>query len=203
VLAALLPGAGCVSFLATAMYLATGNNTPAKYDGLKERRVAVVVRPYASLGMESATADRRLAEQISSRLREHVDDVDVIPQQDVQAWIDENSWDDYAQIGRALGAHAVVGVDLNHFHLYKGQTLYQGTAVYHIRVVDVAQGGAVVYEAEPPQSIYPPNTGIPTSEMRAGEFQREYIGVLAEEIGSHFYPHDRHAGFAADSSAIR
>jgi hypothetical protein len=62
--------------------------------------------------------------------------------------------------------------------------------------------GTVVFEKLPPQSVYPPNTGIPTQELQEPEFRRKYVGVLADEIARNFYEHDSRANFAADAAAI-
>src|SRR5262245_60419832 len=43
-----LPLSGCAKVLATAMYVVTGNNSPAEYDGLKGKKVAVVCRQLTS-----------------------------------------------------------------------------------------------------------------------------------------------------------
>jgi hypothetical protein len=44
-----LPLAGCAKVLATAVYVIKGTNVEAEYDGLQEKRVAVVCRQLASL----------------------------------------------------------------------------------------------------------------------------------------------------------
>jgi hypothetical protein len=193
---------GCASALATAMYVIRGTNVEAEFDGLKDKRVAVVCRPPTSLAYTNANTAPELAKQVGLRLSKNVAKIEVIDQQEVAEWTDENTWDDYVEIGRALEADMVVGIDLEDFTLYQGQTLYQGKASVRIKVYDLADDGRVVYEKIPPQSIYPPNTGIPTQEKIEAEFGRQYIGVLAEEIARHFYDHDSRVDFAIDSTAI-
>ncbi len=67
-------------------------------------------------------------------------------------WADENNWDEYVEIGKALNADMVVGLDLEEFSLYQGQTLYQGKANIKIPVYDVAQGKEPVFERQPAAS---------------------------------------------------
>jgi hypothetical protein len=197
-----VPNSGCVSALATGMWLLNGNNVKAEFKDLKGKRVAVVCRPPASLGFSHANTAPDLAKQIGILLKKNVSKIEVVSQQDVANWNDENTWDDFAEIGQALKADVVVGVDLEDFTLYQGQTLYQGKANVRIRVYDLKNSGSVVFDKIPPRSVYPPNTGIPTSEKQESEFRRQYIAILAEEIAQHFYDYDPNTGFARDSTSL-
>ena len=100
-----VPNSGCVSALATGMWLLNGNNVKAEFKDLKGKRVAVVCRPPASLGFSHANTAPDLAKQIGLLLKEHVSKIDVVSQQDVANWNDENTWDDFAEIGQALKAN--------------------------------------------------------------------------------------------------
>jgi len=197
-LLSVLPATGC-SAVAAAMYVVNGNDVPAAFDELKEKRVIVVCRPNALLQYSTATVAKDLARGISKRLRGEVRAIEVVPQEEVDAWLDENDWQEFSEVGKALDADMVVGVELNQFGLYQGQTLYQGRAVYSIRVFDLAEGGnELVYEQDPPEAVYPPNVAIPTSSKREPEFRREFVAELSEQIGRHFYAHDSRADFAKE-----
>lgn len=194
-----LPAAGCAKVLATAVYLVKGTNVPAEYDGLEGKRVAVVCRQLASLQYRNSTVPRDLAARVGALLQQNVRKIDVIDQQEVAEWTDENSWEEFTEIGKALEADMVVAIELESFKLHQGQTLYQGQANVQIRVYDVADG-KVVFEKIPRPSVYPPNSAIPASEKQEAQFRREYVGVLADEIARHFYEHDSRATFAIDST---
>jgi hypothetical protein len=198
--ASLLATTGCVNFLATALYVIKGNNIPAEFPGLKNKKVLVICRAPADLSFSSASATRDLAREVGRRLAASVRGIEVIPARDVESWTDENSWENPAEVGKALGAQMVVDIDLQHFSLYKGQTLYQGTADYTIQVLDMEQGGEAVFTKSPPRSTWPPNSAVLTSEKREPEFRQEYVAVLADEIGRHFYAHDAYANFAVDAT---
>lgn len=195
------PMFGCAKVLATAMYLAKGTNAPPEYEGLKGKKVAVVCRQLTSLQYRDSTVPRDLAARVGSLLTQNGKKIEVIDQQQVSEWTDENSWDDFTQIGKALEADVVIGIELEDFKLHQGQTLYQGRANVQIKVYDVKEG-KLVFEKTPKPSVYPPNTGIPASEKQESQFRREYLGILAEEIGRHFYEHDTRASFAIDSTAM-
>jgi hypothetical protein len=111
--------------------------------------------------------------------------------------MDNNSWEEYAEVGRALGADLVLGIDLEGFRIYEGQTLYQGKANLAVKVYDCHTGELVV-DKQLPRSVYPPNSQIPTDELQEADFRRKFVAELAGQIGRHFYPHDPHAYFAAE-----
>ena len=46
--------------------------------------------------------------------------------------------EDYLEIGKALKAEKVVGIDIESFSVLDGQTLFRGRATVSIRVYDVA-----------------------------------------------------------------
>lgn len=199
----LIATTGCVNALATAVYLVRGNDTPAEFEGLKKKKVVVVVRPANELGFANTTIARDLSAALSRMLAEKVRKIDVVKAGEVEHWADENSWEDPREVGKALGAQMVVSVDLEHFSLYKGQTLFQGSADYTVEVFDLEQGGDPVFTKSPPRSLYPPNSAVMTSDKREPEFRQEYLMVLADEIGRLFYASDKYAYFATDSNSLK
>ncbi|MHC4177452.1 MAG: hypothetical protein ACYSWU_08095 [Planctomycetota bacterium] len=200
--ASILSSGGCRNALATAMWVAKGTNRPAEYDGLKGKKVVVVCRPLADLKYRDVRVAKDLARELGRLLKRNVRKIEVIDQRKVAQWIDENVWDDYAEVGEALEAEMIVGVDLRDFTIYQGQTLYQGKANVVLSVYDCTDPGQPVFEKDLPQSVYPPNTGIPTSEKLEAEFRKEFVRVLSDQIGRHFYPHDARAYYALDATAL-
>lgn len=192
---------GC-TLLATAMYIIEGTNTKADFGGLKGKRVAVICRPVTSLDFRDGSASRDLAKQVGVLLQQHVPKITVIDQRDVFEWADENDWEEYVEIGKALGADMVVGLDLEEFSLYQGQTLYQGKANVKIQVYDVAQGKEPVFEHHLPQAVYPPNAAIPAGEKPESHFRRQFVNHLSQLIARYFYDHDATVDFASDSTAL-
>jgi len=200
--AVVLVSTGCRTALTTAAYLIKGTDVDAEYEGLEEKRVVVVCRPMADLTFSSPTVDRDLAREVGRLLQENVKKIEVVPQREVSQWADENLWSDYIEVGQALSADVVVGIDLYDFSILLDQTLYQGRANAAVRVFDCRAGGDPLFERELPQLTYPPNVGIPTSDRPESAFRREYIHVLADQIGRYFYPHDRYADYALDAKAM-
>jgi hypothetical protein len=201
-LATLVTSSGCVSALATALWVLKGTNIPAEYDGLRAKRVVVVCRPVTASLYSHPGVAKDVSRQISRLLQEHVPKIEVVDQRKVAEWIDNHTWDNYLDIGEALEAEMVVGIDLEHFSIYQGQTLYQGKADCTIEIYD-CQTGERVFEKRPPQAVYPPNHVISTSDMQEAEFRRRFVRILCEQIARHFYGHDPHVDFAMDATAIQ
>jgi len=199
----LLTAAGCMGPLTTAMYLIKGTDISAEFKDLRSKRVAVVCRPPATDQFQNSQAAEMLAMEISRLLADKVPRIDVVDYADAAAWQDENTWDNPSELAEGVDADMVLVVDLNAFDIYQGQTLYQGKARVSLAVYDMEQDGKVVFEKSLPPSIYPPNVGVPTSERPDDSvFRSEYVRVLADEVGRHFYSHDAYANIARDSTAF-
>jgi hypothetical protein len=198
---ALVLASGC-SVLATAMYIIEGTNTRADFNELKGKRVAVICRPVVALHYRDSSASNDLAKQVSVLLQKNVPKIELVDESEVLEWADENSWDEYPEIGKALDAEMVVGLELEEFNLYQGQTLYQGKANVKIQVYDLSKGTQPVFERHLPQAVYPPNAAIPAGDKPEAHFRRQFIEHLAQLIGRYFYDHDASVDFASDSTAL-
>jgi len=192
---------GCASALFTPLYLIKGNDAPAECNKLRDKRVAVVCRPVVALQYRDARVDQDLANEVSGLLRKNVPKIKMIDHRKVAEWMDEHTWEEYAEVGKALGADLVVGIDLEFFDLRQSQTLLQGRANAEIKVVD-CKTKEVVFKKRLPQSVYPPNRVVQASDVEEHQFRRDFVRVLANQIGRHFYPHDAYADFALDSKHI-
>jgi hypothetical protein len=199
----ILSAMGCQAALTTAMYLIKGTDVDPDFKELKGKTVAVVCRPMAALQYRNANADRELAEQITLLLQQKVPKIKTIDQRKVAKWTDENTWEEYSEVGKAMKADMVVGVDLEGFSLYQGQTLYQGKANATVRVYDCHKEGRVVFEKSLPRVVFPPNSAVATSDRTEPEFRKQFIMVLADQIARHFYAHDPYADLGQDATVLR
>ena len=193
---------GCASGLATAVWLIKGPNIDAEFDILREKKVAVVCRPMDFSQYRNPTVPKDIARNVAKLLGQNVPKIEVIDQRKVDEWMDNNTWDEYLEVGKALDADLVLGLDLESFSIYEAQTLYKGRANVNIKVVD-CHTGDVIAEKPLPQSIYPPNAVKTTDDMQEAQFRREFVGVLTDQIARHFYAHDPRAYFAADARSIQ
>ncbi|MEQ8209684.1 MAG: hypothetical protein RH917_07610 [Lacipirellulaceae bacterium] len=200
---ACIASTGCLhSLVATGMYIFQGGNVvDASCDELEGERVVVLVRPPASNEYRHAGAARALGSRVSNLLEINVDGIDMVSQQEVDNWIDEQDWENFKDLGRSVKATRVVYVELDSFELFKGKTLYQGDAELKISVYDMKNRGKLMFEQPLGQVLFPKNSGIPAADKPVQHFQKQYIEVLSNLIAEHFYDHNPNATFALDAVA--
>jgi hypothetical protein len=192
---------GC-NMLAAIGYIAHEDADEADFKDLTGKRVAVVCRPVENLRYADSSAAPDLASAVGDLLKAKVKKCQIISSSDVAEWADEHNWNEYAEVGKALKADMVVGIDLEQFSLNEGQTLYQGRSSVHIWVCDMKRGGKVVFEKKGLPTVYPPNSAVPMTDRSESEFRRQYLAVVAEHIARHFYAHDPRADFASDTKVL-
>jgi hypothetical protein len=200
----LVSAGGCPALLATGIYVWEGGNlVPAECDALRDERVVVMCRPPSSHEYRHAGASRTIAQRVSELLVENVKGIDVVNPREVDNWVDESDWGDFRELAEAVKADMVVHVELDDFELYKGKTLYQGRANVTVTVYDMRERGREVWQRQLGEILYPLNSGIPAQDKPVQQFEREFVGIVAEQIAVNFYKHDPHAGFAMDALANR
>ncbi len=202
-MALLLAACGCKSTLQSLTLLYEGYDVPAEWNGLEGKKVAVVCKPLTSLEYTSPGVNKALAEAISELLKTHGKDIHIISPQKVADLLDIKGKGDYVEIGKALGAEKVVGIDIESFGVREGATLYRGRATVHIQVFDVA-AKTPEWHKHPPEYLYPTSCGTPAGgDITEIGFRNDFVAVLAEDIGRYFYPHDRHDDFGRDATTVR
>jgi hypothetical protein len=201
-LAVISAAAGCHPLLTTMAILIKGTDAEADFKGLDKKKVVVVCRPVANLSFGNPTVAADLARAVGKALKENGNKIQVIDYQKVADWTDNHDWNEYTEVGKAMKADMVIGIDLQEFVMHQSNTVLQGQAAVAITVYDCAHENKVVFEKSLPRTLYPPNIGIQASELPEREFRRKFIGVLAEQIGRHFYPHDAHADMTQDLDAL-
>lgn len=189
---------GCASLVATMMY--RGRVAPAKCKELQGRRVAVVCT--AESGDFGPNPNAAIvARRLEKKLAQHVEEIQLVDQQQIEAWLDENdtAYIDYAEIGKGVKADLVVAIEVDTLRLQDNATMYKGRCDYQLKVVDVANGGKQIYSAFTPPVIYPRISGLHTTSVTKEEFRQKFLDVLAGEISRHFYEHDLNDQIAVDT----
>jgi hypothetical protein len=200
--ATVLPATGCNVFTLVA-YLAKGTDIPPAYPGLEGKKVVVVCRSIGDLSYRGPSVAKKVAREIGALLKKRVPKLELVDPREVEEFIDENAWDEFVDVGEAIDADVVVGVDLQNFSLYQSQILYQGKADAMVSIYECGGDGLPIFEKMLPQTLYPPNYGIPATETTEREFRQKFISVMADQIGRHFYAHDPGADFAMDAQALK
>ena len=199
----LIPTTGCVhSLLATGIYVFQGGNVvPAECDALQNERVVVVCRPPSSNDYRYAGAARSIGKNVSKLLADNVRGIDVVSHAEVDNWVDEQDWDNFKDLGRAVKATRVVYIEMDNYDLYKGATLYQGDADVNVFVYDMSDRGREIWERSLGKILFPRNSGIPSADKPVQEFERQFVGIVSDQIARHFYKHNPNATFALDAVA--
>lgn len=193
----LIASPGC-STLLTVAYLIRPEDVPAEYKGLRGKHVAVVCRPVVELEFTDAGTARDLAQRVGSNIRDNVRGTKVISQQEVSRWLDENAWVDYPALGNAVDADLVVGIDLDHFSLHEGSTLYRGRTTAHLRVFDVADG-TVVFDKQLENFTFPADSAIPTTDQSEQQFRGLFLRILSGRLSRPFHAYESRAYFAEEN----
>lgn len=179
-----------------------GPRMEARYAGLKGKRVAVVcvINP-STYG--DGTTSAMIAESVGRLLRQNVDKITVVRQDEVSDWFDTNDWDetDFVDIGRGVKADMVVAIDIDSLSLTEGSTLYKGRAHVTTTVLDVAAGGGEVFRTTEADYSFPTTHGIPSIATDLPRFQRTFIEVLSRDIAKNFYEYKLTEDFARDGAA--
>ena len=199
----ILATTGCKDAFFTVAYLIKGMNIEAECKELKGKKVAVVCRPLVSMQYRNAGVAKELAREVGMLLKKNVPKIHMIDDNKVAEWMDENGYGEieYVDVGKAVKAELVVGIDLEQFDLLVGQTIFQGKANVSLKVYN-CKNGNVVFSKHLPQTVYPPNHVISTTSKQESDFRRDFIAVLADQIGRHFYDHDPHADIGMDARAF-
>jgi hypothetical protein len=198
-LAVMLLATGC-SLVPTIAYIIKPEDTPAEFDGLNGKRVAVICKA-TSLEYTQPTVGREVALQVGALLAEHGSKIEVVDERELADWTDKHDWDNYAEVGRALKADMVVGIDIDRFETSRGSTLLQGQAAVRLSVHDINKN-LVVWTKTPAPVTTPPSMLESGSTAHEAEFRRRFIAMVADRIAHHFYDYDSRKQFATDGNAL-
>ncbi|MBC8350947.1 MAG: hypothetical protein H8E66_03115 [Planctomycetes bacterium] len=194
---------GC-SLLTTIRWMGGGDLAPAEYDDLEEKRVAIVcVSDRSSYG--SGSESLLLAREVSSILRNNIEDIELVRADEIADWIDREGWDeiDYREIGRGVEADRVIAVDLASFSIHEGSSLYKGRADITVTVYDMSDGGHEVFRKFVPEFSFPATGPYPVGDLSEVQFRRAFLKTLSQHVARHFYAYDMADDFSRDSAFIR
>ncbi len=194
-------GGGCA--IIHQMIAGEGPMVDPLFDGLDGKRVAVVcIVNSGSYGVESVAEP--IAQQVGIYLRRNIERVQLVRSSEVADWIDNNSWDqdDFVEVGRGVNADMVVAIEVESFRLHDGQTLFKGQTSLSVKVIDVNQGGHVVFQAPIADFSFPKGHGIPTTgQHNEASFRRIFIQEMGSHIARMFYKHPLAEEFAIDAAS--
>lgn len=193
---------GCIPFVANLIHAVKGNDVPADFDGLEEKKVAVVTVTDSSAYTDD-TAARILNRYVSETLLDKVKKIQLVREDEVDSWRDTQGTNriDYVALGRGVQCDKVVAIEMTNLRLRDGQTMYRGHADVTVIVHDVASN-SVEFRRTLEDYTYPAAAAIPITETDESRFRRLYLEMLGQRIARHFHPYDFRDGWAADARIV-
>jgi hypothetical protein len=144
-----------------------------------------------------------LADQVGRILRQKIDDIEIVRQDEVADWMDTNEWDesDFVEIGRGVKADMVVAIDIDVFRIHESKTLLKGRSQLSTTVYDMEKNGEEVFRTTDAEHTFPTTHAVSVLNANWRTFERTYIEVLAEHIAKNFYDYNMAEDFAQDGAA--
>ncbi len=191
---------GCVTFMANMVKVIKGTDSPAEFDKLKEKKVAVIVSTPAGLNKDASGII--MSTYVHTLLATHVHKVKMVNQDEVTRIINDMpaSQSDLSMIGSRLSADYIVAINISNLKLKDGQTLYKGSSTTDVSVYEVANGSSPVFRKSLPDFVFP-QTGVSITDTDEATFQRFYLAEVARRLARVFYPYDPSVDVAADASS--
>lgn len=196
---ALMVFPGCMGAMSQLLYVLKGHNVPAEYQGLEEKRIAVVcVSDASAYGPDPLTYS--VSNALSVKLARGLKESTVVPVSKIEEWIDTNGWDesDFVALGKGLGVDAVVAVEIASYTIHEGSTMFKGKADVTATVYNIAKEGQIEHHYGPQIFEYP-KTGRPAIQTTDRQFEAMYLGQLVIHLSNQFCEHDHLDSFATDA----
>ncbi len=201
-LATILVGAnGCANFTANILEQLGYNKAPAKYAGLKGKKVAIVCGNEKGLSNDAVSV--LMTQHMTMHLKQNVKDIKIVGQNTIDNWLDSRGWaeTDFQTIGKGVGAERVVCVTVENLKLKQGATLYKGRADVSITVYDIEKDGEVVFRQNLDGMTYPVMTETPAIDTTEAKFRSMYVGIVAKHLAPLFYDHDPKELYGLDAKS--
>lgn len=194
---------GCISFAANLLYAIKGNDRPAEYSGLKDRRVAVLCSSSGAVASEAVNS--MLTSNITSSLTRNLPKSDIVRQEEIDRWRDMDGWSDGdpKRLAKGVKADQLVVVAVDNLKLRDGATLFRGQCDISVQVFDMKEGGKLVFDKQITEHSFPQNGGTPVTDTTEAKFRSAYIQLVSYRIASLFHPVDPTFDVALDATTTK
>ena len=184
------------------MYAVGADLQPAECETLEGKRTAVVVVTEGT-NYRDDIASRILSREISAILEAEVKGIELVREEEIDDWRDNNDWDqlDFAAIGKGVKAEKVVGIEVSDLKLREGQTLYRGRASVTTTVYDM-KTETREFRRHLDDFAYPLHAGQYTSETTEPKFRRRFLAVLSRRLARYFHRWDPRETVALDAAIV-
>ncbi len=199
--AALTATTGCLPLLDRLAYVVRGSDVPAPYNGLEKKRTAIIcVSEASAFGPDSLS--KSIERVLCNSLLMNVKKIQLVPQIEIEKWIDENEWQgsDMVALGKGVKAERLVVVELSNYSIHEGKTLHKGSAnvVMTVYELDNKKGPTVAHTFEMRDYQFPKN-GRPALQSSDRQFEEFFLARVCRLLSNQFHKHDRFDSFADEA----
>jgi len=201
--------ASCQSGLFTLAYLIKGQNVDPEYKILLKgnKRVVVVCRSLAANQFQGETVPRDLTRKVSQNLRENLKKknkkLEVVDYRKVEKWLDDSSqvFEEFTEIGAALKADIVIGIELQSFQVQENPSTMQGKARLTVKTYDMETGDLIAQKMM--TIVDPPHVPISISDRSSlPQFQLHFVDLISRQVAALYHPHDPKKIYRIDSDSL-
>lgn len=193
---------GCIQEMAQLFYVIKGHESPPAFDGLEQKKVAIVcLSDVSAYGPD--TLSYTVTKQVSAKLMTSKEKVNVVPPMEVEEFIDHHGWKESSvvELGQAVEADFVLVIDISAYSIRDGQTLYKGRSDITLKVFDIADDGRLAYQNGPNEFVFPEN-GRPVMQSTPRQFEAFYLARLTDFVSRMFITHDHMDSFASNAMDV-
>ncbi len=194
---------GCIPFAANMIRTIRGDDLPAEYNGLNEKRVAIVCTVDGKEANDASSS--LLTSFISAALVQNLPKATIVSQEEVDRWAEIEGWsnNDALAIGKGVKADQVVSIQVSNLKLRDGATLYRGSSDIRVSVYDVAADGKLSFVKQFTEHSYPRIGGAPISGTTESKFRSAYLQVVGIKVANLFHAVDPTFEYALDATAAQ
>ena len=180
--------ASCISFSPPLLPI-NGKLVKPEFPLLKSKKVAIFCGDEQGLSNEATLV--LLARYLEDRLSRNVKGIHIVPQENVQAWLNETGREvpDCEALGKGVGADYVVAIKLANMSLNNGKSLFKGKADISVAVYDI-HDGKIAFRKNMPEFEFPKMDGPSLVDTTEAKFRVSFLTIVSQHIGVLFYPHD-------------
>lgn len=195
---------GCLARLAAnLLYAIRGNDLPAEFDGLKDKRFAIICNTSGTIASEAVNS--MLTSNIVSSLSRNLPKANIVRQDEIDRVVEKEDWTDSDQqrIGESVKADYLVNVYVDNLKIRDGATLFRGQCDIKVVVHDVKNGGRIAFEKEIIEHSFPKNGGTPITDTTEARFRSAYLQLVGYRIASLFHSVDPGFDVALDATSSK
>jgi hypothetical protein len=150
---------------------------------VKTERIAVICRGNAADAFSNPEIASRLAEAVTQTIAEDWDHAEVVSQSEINAWLDNNAWNGFLEIGEAVDADIVLAIEIENYSILDSTntTLYRGTADLRVQTI-ICETGRRTPETILPNIVYPEDMPIQAVRTNSYLFSQEFVEELSDQI---------------------